>query len=343
MLFHTINSTALPLDSEHALQLVLGQATRYRPTADEECAASPALHLTRLLKTQVDVFPVPHQQRLGDTPATVLHSAAKAMIDADCNLGQDRQALQAFAEQLCAALIDILARLPLAHPDFCKAKFFVELAALAWDEAKAIDPPDERINAAVRTLEEMGRWLGQDGFCQIEAKRSLAQQLLDIYTKVRARVPKRIFLSRWYPNDTDGDEKRKARLRKEMIDRTLNDLRQQGINFDLDDPGTLTGGTFLIPREMYDAIERNDIILIDLSGVRPNVCIEAGYALERPNSNRLLFLFQPTEATQNNPEYTRPPFDLAAYRYERIADAAEIPEKLKPHLEQIYRAAANAV
>jgi len=94
---------------------------------------------------------------------------------------------------------------------------------------------------------------------------------------------------------------------------------------------------------MYDALKRNDIILVDLSGVRPNVCVEAGYALDHHDRRRIVLLFQPTAQTPNNPPYDRPPFDLGGtFRYEPVQDAAEIPAKLKPHLRAIVRDAALA-
>jgi len=98
--------------------------------------------------------------------------------------------------------------------------------------------------------------------------------------------------------------------------------------------GTQTGTTFPIHAKMYEAIASADIILIDLSGVRPNVCIEAGYALNHHEQNRLLFIFQPTEA------HKAVPFDLNTFRYEPFKDTAEIPEKIKPHILKILDGAA---
>lgn len=45
LIFHTINSTALPLESEHGLRLLLGQDPAHAMTPDNEFAYSPALHL----------------------------------------------------------------------------------------------------------------------------------------------------------------------------------------------------------------------------------------------------------------------------------------------------------
>jgi len=340
MLFHTINSTALPLDSEHALQLIFGQAAGYE-TPDEEFSMSAPLHLARLLTESIAGFPAPQKARLGATPNTVIYSSARAMVNAKPAIKANRTDMQTFATELTGALNDVLARMPAAMPDFCKADFFIELASLAWQE-HSTGTHDERVNAAVKTLEGMGRWLGRDGLHKIRSNgnRSLAMQLFDLYKTVRNRIPKRIFLARWYPQAIDGDELRKADLRKQAIDRTLADLQTEGIQLALDDPGTQVGSTFPIHKDMYNAIARNDIILIDLSGVRPNVCVEAGYGLEHRKQG-LIFLFQPTEETPNNPAQPRPPFDLNTFRYEQIADSGEIPDKLKPHIRAIIQDAAN--
>lgn len=341
MLFHTVNSTALPLDSEHALQLILGQNQQYRPTADEEFATSPSLYLTRILKNKVDVLPKPIRERLGETPATVLNKAARTMINTNVSFQQSRTEVDSCASALCAAFTDILARLPSTQPELCKAEFFLELATLAWEETSTETEYDRRINQAVKTLEEIGRWLGRDGFHQIRIKPSIGQQLFEIFQTVRNRAPKRLFLSRWYPSATDGNELQKANLRKEMIERALDDLRVEGIDIALDDPGTEAGSTFPIRKRMYEAIAQNDIILVDISGVRANVCVEAGYALERHRSERLLFIFQSTEQTENNPKFSDPPFDLSDFRYDRIGDTAEIIEKIKPHIRTIWQEASK--
>lgn len=340
MLFHVINSTALPLDSEHALQLVLSQLAHFQ-TPDDEFATSPVLHLTRILKGKIDTIPTAQRNRIGAKPATVLHEAAKALIDSTPHLLLSRENQDEFADAFCGSLNDLLSRLTSIHPEFCKADYFIELAALIWRETSKSAPHDERVNEAVATLEHIGRWLGRDGFHRIQAKRSLAYQIFEIYKAVQKRVPKRVFLARWYPTDDDGQEKTNANLRLQMIQRALEDLRSEGINLVLDDPGTHTGGTYPIHQEMYRAIAENDIILIDMSGVRPNVCIEAGYALEQHKADRLIFIFESTQQTTNNRAFTQPPFDLSTFKYERITQAADIPDKIKPHIRAIWEKAVD--
>jgi hypothetical protein len=123
LIFHTINSTALPLESEHGLRLLLGQDPAHAMTPDKEFAYSPELHLTRLLCQRLNVMPDPARQRFGACPLTSLWKAARNLIQMDPAIAETRAALTGFADELFAALADILTRpdgppsLPL--PDLC--------------------------------------------------------------------------------------------------------------------------------------------------------------------------------------------------------------------------------
>ena len=324
MLFHTINSTALPLDSEHALQLILGQAARFLPTAADEFAANPPLHLTRLLKRKIDAMPMPQRARLGATPATVLNSAARTMVAADNALPNELAAMDAYADGFSAAITDMLSRLPETCPELCTADYFIELASLAWEDAKSETEYDARINRAVATLKDMSKWLGREGLHSIRSKSSIAQQLFEIYHSLRSRIPKRVFLARWYPTDTDGEHKSRADLRLVELKR----LVEEQLGLQLIDMGTRVGGTYQIPPAMYEAISTSDIVLADLTGVRPNVMIEVGFALRGSSNGRILLYYETTDDMKM-------PFDIHGFQHIPIAQAAEIHTKLKPAIEAI--------
>ncbi|MCD8491549.1 MAG: hypothetical protein LRY51_06435 [Geovibrio sp.] len=61
--------------------------------------------------------------------------------------------------------------------------------------------------------------------------------------------------------------------------------------------------------------------------------VEAGYALKHHESNRLIFLFEPSGAND------QVPFDLNTYKYVSITQAAEIPNRLTTELESILQSA----
>ncbi|WP_027181948.1 hypothetical protein [Oleidesulfovibrio alaskensis] len=123
-------------------------------------------------------------------------------------------------------------------------------------------------------------------------------------------------------------------MRLQQLRQTLTNLQQQhGVGLELIDMGTEEGGTFPIHSRMYEAIASSDIIICDLTGHRPNVYVEAGYALKHHESNRLIFLFEPSGAGD------QVPFDLNTFKYVPITQAAEIPNRLTPELESILQSA----
>lgn len=334
LIFHTINSTALPLESEHSLRLLLGQDPVHAMTPDNEFAYNPALHLTRLLADRMRGLHQPARERFGERHLTALWESARNLIAMDEGIAHDRQTLTSFADDLFSALADIATLLTVNHPSLCGTYGFFELAARVWREAVGEDHR-EKIRWSVEYLDHIGHWLGGQGITNLLAPLSPAKQLLETFKAAQARIPKRVFLARWYPpQGTPNDAHNRANLRLQQLRQTLVNLQQQhGIGLELIDMGTEEGGTFPIHPRMYEAIASSDIIICDLTGQRPNVYVEAGYALKHHETNRLILLFEPNNADD------RVPFDLNTFKYVAITQAAEIPIRLTPELEAILRSA----
>lgn len=336
LIFHTINSTALPLESEHGLRLLLGQDPAHAMTPDNEFAYNPALHLTRLLADRLQGLPPPARQWFGERPLTALWESARNLITMDEAIAQDRQALTTFADDLFAALADIAVLLTVNHPSLCGTYGFFELAARVWREAEG-DDHEQKVRWTVDFLDRIGHWLGGQGITNLLDPLSPAEQLLKTFKAAQSRIPKKVFLARWYPSQQHGATEAdvtKATLRLQQLRQTLTNLQQQhGIGLELIDMGTEEGGTFPIHSRMYEAIASSDIIICDLTGHRPNVYVEAGYALKHHENNRLIFLFEPSGADD------RVPFDLNTFKYVPITQAAEIPNRLTPELESILQSA----
>ncbi len=139
-----------------------------------------------------------------------------------------------------------------------------------------------------------------------------------------------------YPRASDGVHVTLATARKDQIVISLNQLEAGiGQKLELKDLGSETEPVQLIHPSMYEAIKSADIIIADLSGLRPNVFAEAGFALQHLNKGRLVFLFHP------HAKYPKVPFDLASYTRVEISDAGEIPGKLVPVLKGILEKAAR--
>ena len=88
---------------------------------------------------------------------------------------------------------------------------------------------------------------------------------------------------------------------------------------------------------MYEAIAGSEIIICDLTGHRPNVCVEAGHALKHHEKSRLVYPFEPQNAED------KVPFDLNTFKYVRVSQAAEIPSRLKPEIIAILEDAGAVI
>lgn len=335
-IFHTINSTALPLESEHGLRLLLGQDPAHTTPPDNEFAYNPALHLTRLLSDRLQGLTPQARQRFGERPLTALWESARNLIAMDETIAQDRQTLTVFADELFDALANIATRLTVNHPSLCGTYGFFELAARVWRDAKGADH-EQKCRWSVDYLDRIGHWLGYQGITNLLDPLSPAEQLLKTFKAAQSRIPKQVFLARWYPSQKHGATEAdvtKATLRLQQLRQTLANLQQQhGISLELIDMGTEEGGTFPIHNRMYEAISSSDIIICDLTGQRPNVYVEAGYALNHHEKNRLIFIFEPHD------DNDKVPFDLSTFRYVSISQAAEIPNKVSPEIRAILREA----
>lgn len=337
LIFHTINNTALQLESEHGLRLLLGQNSDYDMTPENEFNYSPELYLTRLLSEKLQGLPHPAQDRFGRRPLTVLWEAARKLITMEPAIAESKEAIDQFANDLFAGLADIMVRLTVNHPSLCKTYSFLELASRIWNEAAGNH--EERVNSSVQFLDRIGKWLGDEGITGLLNPSSPAEQLLTTFKAAQNRIPRKVFLARWYPPaDAPKDAHNKANLRLEQLQQTLETIEnEQGIPLELIDMGTQEGGTFPIHDKMYKAIAGSEIIICDLTGHRPNVYVEAGYALKHHEQNRLIYLFEPQDAED------RVPFDLNPFKYVPVSQAAEIPGKLQPEIIAILKDAGAII
>ncbi|NQU66114.1 MAG: hypothetical protein HQ517_17790, partial [SAR324 cluster bacterium] len=108
LIFHTINSTALPLESEHGLRLLLSQDSAHDMTPKNEFKHSPVLHLTRILSRSLNGLPQPAKKRFGVRPLTSLWEAARNLIMMDDTIASSQESLVAFADDFFAGLSDIM-------------------------------------------------------------------------------------------------------------------------------------------------------------------------------------------------------------------------------------------
>ncbi len=153
--------------------------------------------------------------------------------------------------------------------------------------------------------------------------------VINLYDEIYEHVPKKIFLARWYPAETDP-EYRQSVHRINAIKEVCDELKLQ-----LTDLGTRDTGAFDIREVMYHDIRECDIFIADLTGARHNVMIEVGYALKHIDTGRMVFYFQETDSCKNVP------FDVNHFSYDKIEDSAEIKTKTKSRILNILEQAQN--
>jgi len=149
--------------------------------------------------------------------------------------------------------------------------------------------------------------------------------VLGIYNKIYENTPKKIFLARWYPEETNA-EYAHAEHRLQAISSAIRSFDPK---LELIDMGTRDKGTFSIREAINQELPISDVFIADLTGARPNVMVEVGIALKNIPEGRVLFYFHPTK------EIPSVPFDLSGYQYFPIDDSRDIDDKVVPALINI--------
>jgi hypothetical protein len=260
-----------------------------------------------------------------------LSAAARELIHSYPDKAATLAALTEFRDNIIGAISDLCTLLHGDFPDFCAADYFIELAAHVWMNTLPDQAHQARIAATVKYLGEMARWMGADGMRGLTASRPLGRQLIDIYDAVRSRVPKKVFLARWYPKAEEAEQLAQANYRLEALKRLVEDE----LGLELVDLGSEEGGSKAIHEHMYREIGGSEIFIADLTGLRPNVMIELGYALHHLHTGRLILMFK------RIPGAERVPFDTSTFRYKEITEAASIPTQIRGDLEAILAEAGE--
>lgn len=155
------------------------------------------------------------------------------------------------------------------------------------------------------------------------------EDVINLYNEIYEHIPKKIFLARWYPAESDPEYQKSAHR--------VNALKEvaEELNLSLTDLGTRDTGTFDIREVMYRDIRECDIFIADLTGARHNVMVEVGYALKHIDTGRMVFYFQETESCKTVP------FDVNHFSYDKIDDSADIKTKTKARIQTILKQVQN--
>lgn len=155
------------------------------------------------------------------------------------------------------------------------------------------------------------------------------QELVNIFDNIYDKLPKKLFLARWYPKASD--EKIKADARYAVLARIAKEN-----NLELIDMEHRYRGTFSIRAAIDSEIPESDLFVADLTGVRPNVMVEIGMALHHLPKNRVLFYMQKADEVPGmKGAVEEPPFDLSGYSYDKIVDSSDIDRLVRRRIQNI--------
>lgn len=317
-IFHNINSKQIPLELEQNKKIIIESSDVFTDDILEK--RQPFGRHYRLARTLLcgdakidfDCFPhireFVHENKYSFFIALFERLLGKGLIDEATAVG-DVKSLLAHVENAIEAFCSIT-----DNPNSAI------LGALVYYKLADID----KYNRFVR-------WIELNHIAN--AKNVSTDDIISIFDKVYDSIPKKVFLARWYPAETDK-ECQKAQHRRTAIGKVI----EEDFGLKLIDLGTQEGATYDIRSAINKEIRASDIFIADLTGCRPNVMAEVGYALNcnklafdhlNPDKWRILFYFATTS------DHPSPPFDLSGFRYEQINDSAEIETKVKPLLDSI--------
>lgn len=337
-IFHSLNATALQLDSEHGLKLLLDHSPTIGLSATQEYEYDPELYLARKLRDSLKGLPQTAAQRFGERPLTSIQQTSKSILKIEPDAAKTRDGLNQFASDTFDAVNELLSALADSHPGVAATPFVLDLLARSWHATKA-GSAAARQRVAVSAIREVSSWLEQHRLTELRQSDPLSQQLLEIYRRICESVPRKVFVSRWYPGP--GTDKTLADLRVKQFEQALAKVKAEtGVALQLVDLPPTRGGAVNIHEVMYKSIERSDIVVADLTGHRANVFIEAGFTLRNHDSARLVFVMK---APQRNAAAGAPadgiPFDFKPFRHVLFDSEAEIGDKLAAEIGEMVNSA----
>ncbi len=311
-IFHNINAKQIPLKLEENLRVILGSPAVF---SDDKLKSDPSFgweyYLARKTLERVDLTYFPAIiAYIGNEKNTFFVELYKWLLR-----NNELQAEDASVDIIRTQLVDIESAL-VDSGTFASSANIAIIGAMAY--YKLTDPFKYR---------GFLKWVKKNHIGNVSQLHM--DDVIKLYDEIYEHIPKKAFLARWYPAQTDPEYTRSLH-RVNAIKKVAREL-----NLELTDLGTQTAEAFDIREVMYHDIRDCDIFIADLTGARPNVMVEVGYALRYVDTGRMVFYFQETDSAK------KVPFDVNHFSYDKISDSAEIESKTKARIEAILAKAYN--
>ena len=313
-IFHNINAKQVPLTLEHNRKVIIeGTETFPDDTLFSDPSFGPQYYLTRKTIQSIDLAYFPNVNTyIGRAPATFFIDLYGFLLG--------NHTIDASSKELADEAIALV-----------KGKLTEIEQALSESEITTTTTNIAVLGAlAYYKLTNQAKYRG---FLSWVKKNNIGnvkiihiEDVIGLYDEIYLHVPKKAFLARWYPAETDP-------AFTQSVHR-VNAIKEvcQELQLELTDLGTRTDGAFDIREVMYRDC---DIFIADLTGARHNVMVEVGYALQHVGTGRMVFYFQ------DSPNCTAVPFDVSHLSYDKIVDSAEIKIKTKARIKTILEKARN--
>ncbi|MPM06968.1 hypothetical protein SDC9_53272 [bioreactor metagenome] len=311
-IFHNINSKQIPLTLEHNRKVIInGVDTFSNETLTRDPSFGWKYFLTRKTMAEVDFAYFPNiNSYLGKTSYTFFIDLYGYLLK-NGSILENEEAVMTVKSQL----VEIETALSESQITATTTNIAI-IGALAYYKLT---------NSA--KYRGFLSWIKKNNLGHVEMLH--IDDVIKIYDEIFEHVPRKAFLARWYPVETDtahAQSVHRVNAIKEVADQ---------LNLNLTDLGTKVEGAFDIRDIMFRDIRDCDVFIADLTGARHNVMIEVGYALKRVGTGRMVFYFQDSE------NCTSVPFDVSHLSYDKINDSAEIKIKTKARIERILEQAKN--
>jgi hypothetical protein len=332
MLFNLINSKALPIASEHSLNVLM----RDDRNPAERFAEDPQVYLTRWIRDRVENWPHSFYDAMGTTPLSRLHAAADVLLRPGGISKTTQQNMEKEAGQLFGSLCELAIRLGDHHEAFVHSYAFLPIAAETYSSHSKVDPAKganteaERLRRAERWLRDFARWFDAVGGTELPMPAD-PSVLWTVFKRDFDRRTGQVFVAMSFRKNRTLEAVYKA------IQEAIAHFNAAHPNAPLspvriDKQG---GVSYEIPARVFREIDQSRLVIADLTDERQNVYCEVGYAKARGIPFFLTFRENtgPAPGGRKRDGRNKVHFDLAPYRYIEYDNTLELRDNLKSELD----------
>ncbi|MEI6646700.1 MAG: hypothetical protein WCP12_11750 [bacterium] len=325
MLFNLINSKAVPIASEHSLNVLM----RDDRNPSERFAEDPQLYLTTWIQAKVKDWPHGFYTSMGETPLSRLHATSGVLLRPGGISKASQHEMETEANQLFGPLFGLAVTLRVQHEIFVHSYAFLPIAAEVYTRYTKVEPAKgantevERLRRAERWLYEFARWFDRVGASDLPMPAD-PSILWAVFKREYDKRAGQVFVAMSFRKGEDLDGVYTAI--QEAIDLFNKDHPEKPLSPTRIDKQA--GESYDIPARVFHEIDQSRLVIADLTDERQNVYCEVGYAKAKGIPFFLTF-----HKKRKTPSPNKVHFDLQPYRYIEYDDSINLRDQLRKELE----------